>query len=156
MQARDLTQDSPQSSTSPPVPNPFFGKVVLKKAPVHVKDDFNPFKFNKVAEASAVSAYQTLVLPSPVIAYCSGQTPIGHTRANDTCSCSRRYSNLRHNNHHIWSPLGHHQCRRPRMRKIHRFLGDTCTHIHPMGIPDRSVILTGPTRNDPNDMPGSL
>ncbi|KAF8486095.1 hypothetical protein DFH94DRAFT_710449 [Russula ochroleuca] len=44
------------SSTSPPVPNPFFGKVVLKKAPVHVKDDFNPFKFNKVAEASAVNA----------------------------------------------------------------------------------------------------
>ena len=52
---------SPQSSTSPPVPNPFFGKVVLKKTPVHVKDDFNPFKFNKVAEASAVSAYRTLL-----------------------------------------------------------------------------------------------
>jgi len=44
------------SSSSPPVPNPFFGKVVLKKTPVHVKDDFNPFKFNKVAEASAVNA----------------------------------------------------------------------------------------------------
>ncbi|KAN0120664.1 pab1 binding protein [Russula decolorans] len=44
------------SSTSPPVPNPFFGKVGLKKTPVHVKDDFNPFKFNKVAEASAVNA----------------------------------------------------------------------------------------------------
>ncbi|KAI0250212.1 hypothetical protein BJV78DRAFT_1283349 [Lactifluus subvellereus] len=44
------------SSTSPPTPNPFFGKVVLKKTPVHVKDDFNPFKFNKVAEASAVNA----------------------------------------------------------------------------------------------------
>jgi hypothetical protein len=53
-------QLSPQSSTSPPVPNPFFGKVGLKKTPVHVKDDFNPFKFNKVAEASAVSAYQML------------------------------------------------------------------------------------------------
>jgi hypothetical protein len=51
-------QLSLQSSTSPPVPNPFFGKVGLKKTPVHVKDDFNPFKFNKVAEASAVSAYQ--------------------------------------------------------------------------------------------------
>jgi len=25
--------------------------VGLKKTPVHVKDDFNPFKFNKVAEA---------------------------------------------------------------------------------------------------------
>ncbi|KAH9002958.1 hypothetical protein EDB86DRAFT_2894179 [Lactarius hatsudake] len=44
------------SSTSPPTPNPFFGKIALKKTPVHVKDDFNPFKFNKVAEASAVNA----------------------------------------------------------------------------------------------------
>ncbi|KAH9068390.1 hypothetical protein EDB83DRAFT_2506046 [Lactarius deliciosus] len=44
------------SSTSPPTPNPFFGKVALKKTPVHVKDDFNPFKFTKVAEASAVNA----------------------------------------------------------------------------------------------------
>jgi PAB1-binding protein PBP1 len=43
------------SSTSPPTPNPFFGKVALKKTPVHVKDDFNPFKFTKVAEASAVN-----------------------------------------------------------------------------------------------------
>ena len=54
-------QLSLQSSTSPPVPNPFFGKVGLKKTPVHVKDDFNPFKFNKVAEASAVSAYRTFL-----------------------------------------------------------------------------------------------
>jgi hypothetical protein len=62
-----------QSSTSPPVPNPFFGKVALKKSPVHVKDDFNPFKFNKVAEASAVSAYQTLLsLMSLLTSYCSG------------------------------------------------------------------------------------
>lgn len=44
------------SSASPPTPNPFFGKVALKKTPVHVKDDFNPFKFTKVAEASAVNA----------------------------------------------------------------------------------------------------
>jgi hypothetical protein len=52
-------QLSLQSSTSPPVPNPFFGKVGVKNMPVlHVKDDFNPFKFNKVAEASAISAYQ--------------------------------------------------------------------------------------------------
>ncbi|TFY52326.1 hypothetical protein EVG20_g10598 [Dentipellis fragilis] len=41
---------------SPPTPNPFFGNRVLKKQPVHVKDDFNPFKYNKVAEATAVSA----------------------------------------------------------------------------------------------------
>ncbi|KAN0139031.1 hypothetical protein V8E53_003419 [Lactarius tabidus] len=44
------------SSASPPTPNPFFGKAALKKTPVHVKDDFNPFKFTKVAEASAVNA----------------------------------------------------------------------------------------------------
>ncbi|KAI0039657.1 hypothetical protein FA95DRAFT_1684189 [Auriscalpium vulgare] len=43
-------------SSSPPVPNPFFGTRVLKKQPVHVKDDFNPFKYNKVVEASAVNA----------------------------------------------------------------------------------------------------
>jgi hypothetical protein len=55
-------QLSLQSLTSPPVPNPFFGKVVLKNMPVlRVKDDFNPFKFNKVAEASAVSSYQTFL-----------------------------------------------------------------------------------------------
>ncbi|KAI0784608.1 hypothetical protein C8Q75DRAFT_724367 [Abortiporus biennis] len=38
-------------------PNPFFGTKPIKKGPVvHIKDDFNPFKYNKVAEASAVSA----------------------------------------------------------------------------------------------------
>lgn len=35
--------------------NAFFGNRPLKKAPaVHIKDDFNPFKQSKVAEASAV------------------------------------------------------------------------------------------------------
>ncbi|OBZ72487.1 Uncharacterized protein C21B10.03c [Grifola frondosa] len=38
-------------------PNPFFGTRLIKKGPpVHIKDDFNPFKYHKVAEASAVSA----------------------------------------------------------------------------------------------------
>lgn len=55
--ANSSPKNKPESSSSsPPVPNPFFGKVALKKTPVHVKDDFNPFKFNKVAEASAVNA----------------------------------------------------------------------------------------------------
>ena len=32
-------------------PNPFFGTRVIKKAPpVHVKDDFNPFKSGKVMD----------------------------------------------------------------------------------------------------------
>jgi hypothetical protein len=40
------------------VPNPFFGTRVLKKGtPVHVKDDFNPFKNAKVAEASSISEH---------------------------------------------------------------------------------------------------
>lgn len=38
-------------------PNPFFGTRVIKKAPpVHVKDDFNPFKHHKVIEAAQVGA----------------------------------------------------------------------------------------------------
>ncbi|KAG6373468.1 hypothetical protein JVT61DRAFT_6621 [Boletus reticuloceps] len=41
---------------STPTPNPFFGTKVVKKAAVHVKDDFNPFKHNKVAEASNITA----------------------------------------------------------------------------------------------------
>lgn len=38
-------------------PNPFFGTRPIKKStPVNVKDDFNPFKHNKVVDASQVSA----------------------------------------------------------------------------------------------------
>ncbi|KAI0342847.1 hypothetical protein BDW22DRAFT_1329878 [Trametopsis cervina] len=38
-------------------PNPFFGTRTPKRGPpVHIKDDFNPFKYNKVAEASQVQA----------------------------------------------------------------------------------------------------
>ncbi|TBU26223.1 LsmAD domain-containing protein [Dichomitus squalens] len=38
-------------------PNPFFGTRVIKKSPpVHVKDDFNPFKHHKVIEAAQVGA----------------------------------------------------------------------------------------------------
>ncbi|KAI0787704.1 hypothetical protein C8Q74DRAFT_1366536 [Fomes fomentarius] len=37
-------------------PNPFFGTRVIKKTPpVHVKDDFNPFKHHKVIEAAQVA-----------------------------------------------------------------------------------------------------
>lgn len=47
----------PKPSENPPPTNPFFGaKVIKKTGVVHIKDDFNPFKFAKVAEASAVSA----------------------------------------------------------------------------------------------------
>ncbi|EIM91286.1 uncharacterized protein STEHIDRAFT_48397 [Stereum hirsutum FP-91666 SS1] len=41
---------------APSTPNPFFGTKPLKKTPVHVKDDFNPFKYAKVADATAVAA----------------------------------------------------------------------------------------------------
>ncbi|KZT00786.1 uncharacterized protein LAESUDRAFT_665282 [Laetiporus sulphureus 93-53] len=38
-------------------PNPFFGTRIPKKAPpVHIKDDFNPFKYNKVVDAAQVGA----------------------------------------------------------------------------------------------------
>ncbi|KIK94468.1 hypothetical protein PAXRUDRAFT_142736, partial [Paxillus rubicundulus Ve08.2h10] len=50
---------SPQvkpTETSSPTPNPFFGTRVIKKAAVHVKDDFNPFKHNKVVDANNITA----------------------------------------------------------------------------------------------------
>ncbi|EPQ54097.1 hypothetical protein GLOTRDRAFT_111543 [Gloeophyllum trabeum ATCC 11539] len=62
------TTTSPNPSASPASPkgkgvdnsappNPFFGPRVIKKTPaVSIRDDFNPFKYNKVAEASAVNA----------------------------------------------------------------------------------------------------
>lgn len=53
MMTRSLLQ-----TTAPSTPNPFFGPRIIKKnTPVHVKDDFNPFKHNKVAEATSVGAY---------------------------------------------------------------------------------------------------
>ncbi|PPQ94475.1 hypothetical protein CVT25_001108 [Psilocybe cyanescens] len=46
-----------KSDSGPTTPNPFFGTRPIKKStPVHVKDDFNPFKHNKVADASQVAA----------------------------------------------------------------------------------------------------
>ncbi|KAJ7603781.1 hypothetical protein DFH06DRAFT_1256087 [Mycena polygramma] len=44
-------------SEAPAAPNPFFGTRPIKKnTAAHIKDDFNPFKHNKVVEASQVSA----------------------------------------------------------------------------------------------------
>lgn len=44
-------------------PNPFFGTRVIKKTPpVHVKDDFNPFKHHKVIEAAQVGACAAVAL----------------------------------------------------------------------------------------------
>ncbi|KIM84875.1 hypothetical protein PILCRDRAFT_779165 [Piloderma croceum F 1598] len=41
----------------PTTPNPFFGARAIKKGtPVNIKDDFNPFKHNKVVEANQVAA----------------------------------------------------------------------------------------------------
>lgn len=49
---------SPKPKPSEPVtPNPFFGSRPIKKSPpVNIKDDFNPFKHNKVADASQIPA----------------------------------------------------------------------------------------------------
>ncbi|KAH7106273.1 hypothetical protein BKA62DRAFT_686521 [Auriculariales sp. MPI-PUGE-AT-0066] len=46
-----------EPATGATVNNPFFGVRPAKKAaPVHIKDDFNPFKFAKVAEPSNITA----------------------------------------------------------------------------------------------------
>ncbi|TFK40356.1 hypothetical protein BDQ12DRAFT_680807 [Crucibulum laeve] len=46
----------PRDSSTSSAPNPFFGTRPMKKiAPVHIKDDFNPFKHNKVVDASQVA-----------------------------------------------------------------------------------------------------
>lgn len=64
----------PRAESAPVTPNPFFGHRIIKKStPVNVKDDFNPFKHNKVVDASAVAAmwpyngkrYMTLYPPPP-------------------------------------------------------------------------------------------
>ncbi|KAI1797138.1 LsmAD domain-containing protein [Ganoderma leucocontextum] len=48
-------------------PNPFFGTRVIKKTPpVHVKDDFNPFKHHKVIESAQVGACCSPSRPSSV------------------------------------------------------------------------------------------
>lgn len=45
----------PETSTAP---NPYFGTRLIKKGtPVHIKDDFNPFKYAKVSEASAIRKF---------------------------------------------------------------------------------------------------
>lgn len=47
------TSDKPSEAVSP---NPYFGVRPIKRLPVHIKDDFNPFKYNKVSDAGAVPA----------------------------------------------------------------------------------------------------
>ena len=42
---------------APTTPNPFFGRLIKKNPPVHIKDDFNPFKHNKVVDAAQVGAF---------------------------------------------------------------------------------------------------
>jgi hypothetical protein len=65
-----------KADSAPATPNPFFGPRVLKKGtPVNVKDDFNPFKHNKVVDASQVGgslssshsnyAYDITILTAP-------------------------------------------------------------------------------------------
>ncbi|KAF9533809.1 hypothetical protein CPB83DRAFT_844552 [Crepidotus variabilis] len=55
--ASNVSSPKPKDAQAPTQPNPFFGARPIKKGtPVHVKDDFNPFKHNKVVEASQVSA----------------------------------------------------------------------------------------------------
>ncbi|GJE88624.1 PAB1-binding protein-like protein [Phanerochaete sordida] len=45
-----------QQAAAQSSPNPFFGTRTLKKTPpVHIKDDFNPFKYAKVVDASQIA-----------------------------------------------------------------------------------------------------
>lgn len=47
----------PGDTSSQGPPNPFFGTRLPKKGmPVHIKEDFNPFRHNKVADAAQVCA----------------------------------------------------------------------------------------------------
>ncbi|KAF8808712.1 hypothetical protein BYT27DRAFT_7222826 [Phlegmacium glaucopus] len=54
---------------APTTPNPFFGTRPIKKSPpAHIKDDFNPFKHNKVVDASQVGTFSLtflLLFPTP-------------------------------------------------------------------------------------------
>ncbi|EJU04894.1 hypothetical protein DACRYDRAFT_14026 [Dacryopinax primogenitus] len=67
-----LSKKSPDEP-APSQPNPFFGSNPLKKGSVHIKDDFSPFKHNKVAEASSTPStwpftgkrYAALLPPQP-------------------------------------------------------------------------------------------
>ncbi|KDR76155.1 hypothetical protein GALMADRAFT_139891 [Galerina marginata CBS 339.88] len=55
--ASNSVSPKPKPDSAPATPNPFFGTRPIKKStPVHVKDDFNPFKHNKVVDASQVAA----------------------------------------------------------------------------------------------------
>jgi len=37
--------------------NPFFGSRPLKRGPINIKEDFNPYKTNKVGEANIAGVY---------------------------------------------------------------------------------------------------
>jgi hypothetical protein len=48
---------------APATPNPFFGPRPIKKGPpVNIKDDFNPFKHNKVVDAAAACVFTFFLL----------------------------------------------------------------------------------------------
>lgn len=48
---------SRQESKSEAPNHPFFGKTVIKMTPVHIKDEFNPFRHAKVPEASSIGEH---------------------------------------------------------------------------------------------------
>ncbi|KZT53513.1 hypothetical protein CALCODRAFT_486277 [Calocera cornea HHB12733] len=68
-----LSKKPTEEPAAPSQPNPFFGSSPLKKGSVHIKDDFSPFKHNKVAEASSTPSnwpfsgkrYASLLPPQP-------------------------------------------------------------------------------------------
>ncbi|KZP00605.1 hypothetical protein CALVIDRAFT_595384 [Calocera viscosa TUFC12733] len=68
-----LSKKPTDEPAAPSQPNPFFGSTPLKKGSVHIKDDFSPFKHNKIAEASSTPStwpfsgkrYASLLPPQP-------------------------------------------------------------------------------------------
>ena len=102
---------------APTTPNPFFGTRPIKKSPlVNIKDDFNPFKHNKVADAAQVGAFLLPSFWSSI--YIFRQRRYGHTPASDTCSCFLLHSISLLNIQLIWLLLYRLLCRHPPMRKI--------------------------------------
>ena len=127
-------------------PNPFFGARTPKThtVPVNIKDDFNPFKHNKVVKANEVRAYGTVLGQPPKHTDYSLQRQRGPTMANDMRYCFL-YPTVLPNIRHTWLNL----VRRPflphRMRKIRRNklqLVAMFMHLTLTLIPDKFVFYS--------------
>ena len=100
-------------------PNPFFGRSIKKSPPVHIKDDFNPFKHNKVVDASQVGMFSPpFLLRNSSIYIFIQQRRYGHTPASGICSYSPLLNISLLNIRLIWLLPLLRPSHRPLMRKI--------------------------------------